>query len=312
MGDWISRLRNQRNLIPALDPKLQNPCAEGACRICWVAQCIEICFGAVGPPLGIEAGLSSRQAATENTGESPLVVEGYRRSQSFKSVFDKPNVAELIPELNRLHEAISHSKGMEEDAAKQWARGSFPELPVDYWMFPKNAQTVIHYLLVASLVSVAHNAEIALPVDQWRADLASVSGLSPEVDQLLKTLSGATPEVTLEQQTAAVLLELRSGTLQPLELWAASFRLLNAFGRDPLFTEAPLVDLLVPKWIYASTQQRFRFAAPAVVCPKIEQICQSDLDGMAKIATILQETRSSLGVQLDESGIEMIDKFLPH
>jgi len=260
--------------------------------------------------LGIDAGLSDREAATD-TGSTPLVVEGYRRTQKFKSVFEDPNVNELVPELNRLYQAMHHSKGLGEDVAPQWAAGPFPELPADYWLLPQNIQTVIHYLLVASLVSIANDPEQELPLEKWRADLIAVSGLSPEVDQLLQTLAGAAPDPTLEQQAAATLLELRRDNIEPLSLWRASFRLINAFINDPQFVEAPLEALLIPKWNHVAKHQKFRFSIPSQVCPLIESLCCNNVQGMAKVATILDATRLSLNVRLQHGAIGMIQQLLP-
>jgi len=256
--------------------------------------------------LELNIGISERSKKTpENT--KPILLVGYMRTLAFDSIFKRKNFNNLIPSLIDMLEVSHYTKTLKEEQDDVWAAGDVPKLPDGYWKDRENSNLLYLYILVASVICTASDHMAPLPIEQWRTDLAIAGALSDDVNVFLNLLSGTSPDASLYQQAAAAIFVLRSGILVPTKLWEVSFRLLNTFMMEKRWVEKALEGILITRWFFAINNQRFAFSTPALVCPEIERCClDTSLNGFAKIASILDITRSYLNIKLSDDGQKMI------
>lgn len=260
--------------------------------------------------LELDVGIKERAHAVAG-GKKPLLVEGYSRTAAFESIFKNKAFENLVPTLIAMLEALYHSKTLEKEGEDGWSIGDVPKLPDGYWGTIGNWDQICYYMLVASVICTADNKAFPLPTERWRTDLANTGTLPNDVDQFLNVLNGAYPGESLYQQAAAAIFALRSGTFAPAELWKVSFRLLNAFMNEKCWVETALEGLLITRWIFATSNQRFAFSTPSLVCPKIERCClDQSLSGLAKIAAVLDIAAPYLNVRLSANAKQMIEKII--
>ncbi|MFQ5329599.1 MAG: tetratricopeptide repeat protein [Thermodesulfobacteriota bacterium] len=260
--------------------------------------------------LELDVGIKERvQAATG--GNKPLLVERYGRTIAFESIFKDRAFENLIPKLLGMLEALHHHKIFEEGAEEEWSMGEVPKLPDGYWGNPGNCDRVCHYMLVASVICTADNQAIPLPIERWRTDLANAGALPNDIDQFLNVLNGEHPDETLYQQSAAAIFELRSGSLDPADLWKGSFRLLNALMNEKRLVENALEGFLITHWLFATKNQRFAFTTPSLACPKIKRCClDQSLSGVVKIAVVLDIAAPYLSIRLSTDVKQMIERII--
>lgn len=261
---------------------------------------------------GVNIGIAERsQRATG--GKKPLLMVVYSRTLALESTVQSKDFANFIPKLIAMLEAFQHSKAVKDGKVDEWAIGDLPKLPDTYWDNPENLILIYSFMLAASIICTANNQAVPLPIDRWRADLTKASALSTQVDQFLNVLNGGLPDNSFPQQAAAALFALRNGNLSPVELWKASFRLLNATMETKRLVETALADLLVPHWLFSTKNQRFAFSIPAFACPEIERCClDNSLSGLAKIAKTLDVAAAYLPVRLSPEAKQMLSSMIQH
>ena len=260
--------------------------------------------------LQLNIGIKTRsQIATG--GRKSLLVAGYERTLAFDLLFKRTNFENLIPVLIAMLEGLHHSKILQGGQDDVWAIGDVPKLPDGYWENPANRFCIYIYALVASVICTADNQDNLLPIERWRADLAKVGALAADVEQFLNVLNGLQPDESLYQQAAAAICALRRGTLAPVDLWTVSFRLLNALMNEKRWIETALEGLLIPRWLFATNNQRFAFSTPSLSCPEIEKCClDRSLSGLAKIAAVLAIAAPYLRMRLSTDAKQMIERII--
>jgi len=260
--------------------------------------------------LGLEIGIRARSQAVTG-GKKPLLMAGYERSLVFDSAMRGKDFTNLVPMLIEMLEGLHHSKTLEESHEDGWAIGDIPELPDGYWSDFKNWDLFYHFMLVASVISTADSQVALLPIERWRADLASAGALPDEVDQFLNVLSGAVPNDSLYQKSAAAIFALRSDVLAPVDLWRCTFLLLNACMLKKQLVEDSLEKFLIARWFFATNNQRFAFTTPSLACAEIER-CWLDksLSGLSKIAAVLNVAAPYLNIRLSADTVRVLKKII--
>jgi len=260
--------------------------------------------------LELDIGINERAKKTAGD-KKPLLVEGYRRTVSFESIFKNKVFENLVPQLIGMLEALHHSKTLEKLKEDEWSIGDVPKLPDRYWESPGNWNRICHYMLVASVICTADNQAIPLPTERWRTDLSNAGALSNDVDQFLNVLNGELPNESLYQQAAAAIFELRSGTLAPTQLWKGSFLLLNSLINEKRWVDTALEGLVITRWLFATNNQRFAFTTPSLVCPKIERCCSDQsFSGLSKIASVLDIAAPYLNIRLSTDAKQLINRII--
>lgn len=258
--------------------------------------------------LGLNNGTIARsQTATGR--KKTFLMEGYERSLEFNLAFKNKNFDNFVHLLIRMTEALCHSKILNEET--EWATGDVPKLPDEYWGKADNQAWIYHFTLVASVICTADNQVTPLPIERWRADLASAGALYDDVESFLNILSGSPPDASLYQRSASAIYTLRTGTVVPAELWKASFYLLNAFMQDKKLVETALEGLLIARWSFAYNNQRFAFTTPSVACPYIEKCCLDQSHrGLSKIAAVLDASAPYLNISLSLDVKQMLEQII--
>lgn len=261
--------------------------------------------------LKLDLGISLRaQKATTNKNKL-ILLEGYRRTIAFDSLFKCKKFENLIPILIEMNETFECSKKFKDGQYDVWATGDIPKLPDEYWKNQENWNYIYLYILKASVICTSDNHTTPLPIKRWRNDLANAGALSADIDEFLDVLSGTLPDKSLYQQAAAAIFALRSGILAPTKLWEVSFRLLNTFMIERHWVEKALEGLLITRWFFSINNQRFAFSMPALACPEIERCClDGTRSGFTKIASILDIAIPFLNINLSTDGKQMIKKLM--
>lgn len=258
--------------------------------------------------LGFDIGIKARSTLV-NSGKRPQLIEGYSRTVAFELVFKDKDFDNLVTALIGIHEALLHSKSLNDENNDEWAIGDIPKLPIEYWEKQESRDWIYHYLLVASVICTADAT--ALPIERWRSDLSKSGALVHEVNQFLDVLNGEQPDESLYQQAAGAISELRKGALAPQELWKASFRLLNALMSEKRWAEKALEELLISRWLFAINNQRFAFSTPSLAFTEIEKSCQNGSNsGLAKISSVLEAAEPFLSVSLSTEAKRMLRKLI--
>jgi len=100
---------------------------------------------------------------------------------------------------------------------------------------------------------------------------------------------------------------LRCGAVSPAELWKGSFRLLDALKDEKRLIGAVLEGMLISRWIFAVSNQRFAFSTPSLACPEIERCCvDQSLSGLSKVAAVLDIAAPYLNMRMSSGAKQMI------
>ena len=178
--------------------------------------------------LQLDTGISKR-INTETEERKPLAFEGYTRTRALQEVFEKKDFENLIPTLICMIEALHYSKSHEGEDDADWNIVDIPKLPDRYFEDPAHRESLLGYLLAASVVCSANDLNTPLPLKSWRRDLVNGCVPTNEAQEFLDVLSGDTPDESLHQQVAATICALRSRAFTPASLWSCSFLLLSVF-----------------------------------------------------------------------------------
>jgi len=260
--------------------------------------------------LELDIGICAR-AQTVTRGKKPFLMAGYARTLAFDSVFKRKDFKNLIPKLIEMIEGVQHSKVLKDGREDGWAIGDVPKLSDGYWENPENWIWIYRYTLVASVIATAENQGTPLPIERWRTDLANAGALTEDVDQFLSVLSGIHPDDSFPQQAAAAIFTLRSGAVAPAELWKCSFRLLDALKDEKRLIGSVLEGMLISRWIFAVSNQRFAFSTPSLACPEIEQCCvDQSLSGLSKVASVIDIAAPYLNMRMLSGAKQMIKSVI--
>jgi len=259
--------------------------------------------------MGLKVGIKKR-AQTASGGKKPQIVESYGRAVALDLMFKNKEFKNLIPILVSMLEGLYHSQNQHNEN-NEWSLIDVPKLPTEYWNDSNNWDKVCFYLLKASTIYIADNQTLPLMIAHWRTDLKKAGALVDNVGQFLNVLNGTHPDDTLYQQTASAVFFLNHQVVTPNVLWGYSFKLLNVFMHDKRHIEEALVDLLTARWFFAINNQRFDFITPSLICQNIEMcLLDKSLEGLAKIATVLNITIQSLKIKLSTDAKKMIEKVI--
>lgn len=261
--------------------------------------------------LKLDIGIKTR-SQTMTGGKKPLLMAGYGRALAFESIFKSKDFDNLVPVLIEMIEGLHHSNIIKDGQVDGWAIGDVPNLPDGYWESSENRGWIFHYMLIASVICTSDNLSPSLTIDKWRTDLAKANALTDDVDQFLNVLNGASPDESLYQQAAAAISALRhDSSPAPVELWKASFRLLNALMNEKSWAIPALEILIIRRWLFAINNQRFAFSTPSFACTEIERCCLNQShSGLAKIAAVLDIAAPYLNINLSSNTKHMIEKII--
>jgi len=260
--------------------------------------------------LGLDIGIKERAQAAAGE-KKQLYIEEYARTTSFELIFKNKDFENLVPQLIGMLEGLSHYNALEKGEEVEYPTDNIPKLPNTFWDNPGNCDWVFHYLLVACVISTAYKQAAPLPIKRWRTDLEKAGALVNDIDKFFDVLNGDHPDDTLYQQAAAAILQLRNGALAPERLWVVTFRLLNVIMNEKRWGEKPLEELLIPRWIFAASNQCFAFSTPSLVCPIIEKCCSDQsFSGLVKIAAVLKIAAPYLNIPLSKEAKLMINKII--
>lgn len=262
--------------------------------------------------LNLDVGIRARELVATG-GKKPAFVETYSRLRTIEAAFKNKEFENFIPLISGVVEALNYSKMLENIEDDGWTVGDVPKLPDKYWEGTGNIDIVYHFLLSASVTIIADNQVTDLPVEQWHSDLSDAGALSNELDQFLSVLTGADIDAddSLYQQAGGSIFKLSEGVLDPKTLWKVSFHLLNALMNDDRWVGIALEKLIIERWLFAISKQRFSFFVPDIACQEIGQCCvDKKLNGIAKVAAVLYVAEPFIDISVSPSVKEMLKKLI--
>lgn len=255
--------------------------------------------------LNLSIGIAERALPQVEKGGA-LIISLNNRSVAFEQFCQNGCVDDLIPALQGLFESIECTKAVQRGEVDGWSPESIPPLPDDYWAYQEG--NVAHFLLVGALKAAVTAPQASLPITRWSSDLAQRGGLTGRISKLLNVFDGEPPGEELYEQAAFQLMQIwKEEAPAPYDLWIACFRLLNAVATEATFAGPPLDVLVLTKWRFAVTNQRFAFAAPSLTCPAIEQLCANpSIKGLSRVAAILEAAAPGLRIPLAKESWDML------
>lgn len=167
------------------------------------------------------------------------------------------------------------------------------------------------HILSIAVFATARSITEFMPLELWRADMISAGIHESEVDHFVSLMKGET-EVkngTLLEDAMQSLARIRKGLYSPQELYRYHFRLLNALisGDWGNYVGPAFCSLVSDQWLHAAEYQKFHMFSPALYVPVLHAKCRaSDLNGYAKIASILESAIAPTGVRVSDN----VRKFL--
>jgi hypothetical protein len=257
--------------------------------------------------LGVEAGISGR-AKEKTEGKSTLLLAASERTFALELLLRNQNFERLIPCLLGMLEARVIIMNARSGLIDEWSTGNIPPLARSYWDDANSVVILSHYILLSTTILTGDRPGAPFPIAKWRADLASASVPEKTVSGMLDALEGHNPANELYSLAGAALFQLKASQPAPDDLWRAFFRLLNAFATGEEKVSSAFDKITIRHWTEAASNQRFAFSNPSVICPIVEELCQSAAaGGIQRAAAILDETAGSLRISLAPEAKTMLD-----
>lgn len=264
--------------------------------------------------LGLDLGIS-KKAEKKMGDQVPAMILINNKTMAFDGIWERLDFDNLIPCLAEFYESVAYSTALRQKGADRWNTGQIPHLSEGYWQDQSNKEALHHHLIAAAIVMTCQVPDRAIPIDQWRDDMAKRGMNTADTEMVLRILSGdgIEPTQSLYDQAAYAIFQLRTEErLAPNNLFMCFFRLLNALGPLAERAATSLEEIAINHWTFAADSQRFAFSNPSTSCDLIKKECANqNLSGYAKVASILAIAATGLRMPLSDEAENMLSENEP-